>query len=490
MKTRLTAATATLAVLALAGCGTGAATDSATGNGAGGQGGNRVRLAMLQPPRSGLSPLSDDAFKLSRWNTAESLVGLDEQGLPTPELATSWEQRNDREWVFTLRPGVTFHDGTPLDAEAAARSLNTAAKASPTPRILDGVDLTAKAEGDTLVVTTGAKDPLLPNRLSSPQLVVLSAAAYQTKAVNPVGTGTGPFVLTAVNGTSSATLDRFDTYWGTKAAAAGIDAAFVPDGTARAAALRTGEADIVEAVPVGQAPTVEADLLHEVAMPRTNSMQLNTERGVFTDPAMRAAARAAITGQTIVDRVYEGHADAGQGLLGPAMPWAAEAREKSGAAQTLATYTDRAELPEVAVQVQQMLESAGFTVTMDVREYQYMEADALDGAFDAVIFSRAMLLDSGDPVATLMSDYSCDGGLNISHLCDPAIDTLLTTASAATPGPERHAATIAAETAILGTDAVVPLVHERVIQGETAQVTGAIRDPRERELVSTQTAVQ
>ena len=40
----------------------------------------RISLAMLQPPRSGLSPLSDDAFKLSRWKTAETLVELDELG--------------------------------------------------------------------------------------------------------------------------------------------------------------------------------------------------------------------------------------------------------------------------------------------------------------------------------------------------------------------------------------------------------------------------
>lgn len=42
----------------------------------------RIRLAMLQPSRSGLTPLSDDAFKLSRWSTAETLIRLDPNGLP------------------------------------------------------------------------------------------------------------------------------------------------------------------------------------------------------------------------------------------------------------------------------------------------------------------------------------------------------------------------------------------------------------------------
>ena len=52
-----------------------------------------------------------------------------------------------------------------------------------------------------------------------------------------------------------ATLNRFEGYWGEKAKAGGIDVTFVPDGTARAAALRTGEAQVVEAIPVGQAVT-------------------------------------------------------------------------------------------------------------------------------------------------------------------------------------------------------------------------------------------
>ena len=71
---------------------------------------------MLQPPRSGLSPLSDDAFKLSRWSTAETLVTLDELGDAQPALATEWTQTDDLTWAFDIRPDVTFHDGTPLTA--------------------------------------------------------------------------------------------------------------------------------------------------------------------------------------------------------------------------------------------------------------------------------------------------------------------------------------------------------------------------------------
>lgn len=332
--------------------------------------------------------------------------------------------------------------------------------------------------------------------MSSPQLSILAARAYASTPVDPVRNGTGPFTLTAVNGSTSATLDRNDNYWGTKAVASGIDVDFVPDGTARAAALRNGDTNIVEAVPVSQASVVDPSLLHEVQMPRTNTLYLNNRTGVFADPAMRAAAREAADPQRLVDQVYEGRADVAKGLLGPAIPWSsnrpartpAPAGNPAGKKITLATFTDRPELPEVATLLQQELEAKGFQVEQVVREYQFIEADALAGKFDAFILSRATVLDSGDPVAYLNSDFSCAGGFNIAQFCDPAVDAQIATASQTEPGDDRRAAILQAEKMILDRDAVVPLLHERVLQGESG-VTNAARDPRERLLVTPETAV-
>ncbi|MFE9814352.1 ABC transporter substrate-binding protein [Streptomyces sp. NPDC005773] len=471
------------------------ASTETTGTGSG----ERLSVAMMQPPRSGLSPLSDDAFKLSRWSTAETLVRLNADGDAEPALATGWK-RSGRNWAFTLRKDVTFHDGTELTAEAVVRSLTKATGASPKPRILDGVELTVK-EGDpgTVIVTTAEEDPLVPQRLSSPQLSILAAKAYGGKTVNPVGAGTGPFELIKVNGTSSAALDRYDDYWGGTAKASGIDVTFVPDGTARAAALRSGEADIVEAVPVSQAALLDKDLITEVPMPRTNTLYLNTGKGAFEDPALRAAAREAIDAESIVKGVYEGRADVAEGLLGPALPWAADLREPArraksgdpaGKSITIGTFTDRAELPEVAAVLQQQLQKAGFRVKLEVREYANIESDALAGAFDAFILSRATVLDSGDPAAYLYSDFASDGSFNIPQLADPVVDKALSKAGATPTGDARRRAVVDAEAAVLATDAAVPMLHERVIQGDAADVVGAAHDPRERELVTLDTHVK
>lgn len=459
----------------------------------------RIGLAMLQPPRSGLNPLTDDAFKLSRWSTAETLVRLDADGEPQPFLSTGWERLDDTAWRFRIRPGVTFHDGTDLTAERVAASLTAATQAVPKPRILDGVEMTVAVDGDAVIVRTATNDPLLPNRLSSPQLAILAEAAYREDGtVVPTRAGTGPFVLTRIDGVSSAHLDRFDGYWGERARLAGIDADYVGDGTARGAALRTGTADIVEAVPVSQAALIDPALIHEVPMPRTNTLYVNTRKGPLADPALRAAVRGAVDRAAIVRTVYEGRADEARGLLGPALPWAdglrgpvdhAAAAAPEGAAITIGTFTDRAELPEVAILIAQQLTQAGFTVTQDVREYSYIEADALAGAFDIFILSRATVLDSGDPVSYMVSDFSCEGSFNIAQLCDPAVDAALQKAAQADPGDARRRAIIEAEAAILATDAAIPLLHERVMQGEQPGVAGAERDPRERALVTERTTL-
>ncbi|MGK2349159.1 ABC transporter substrate-binding protein [Actinomyces sp. W5033] len=481
----------------------------------------RIRLAMLQPPRSGLNPLSDDAFKLSRWSTAETLVVLDADGNALPCLATGWTREDATTWRFTIRQGVTFHDGTALTAEQVAADLTFAAAYSTPPRILDGTDLAAVADGNDVIVTTSTPDPLVPQRLSSPQLAILAAAAYPADLspdgpVNPQHHGTGAFILTQVGGTATATLDRNEDYWAGAAAATGIDVSYVPDGTARGAALRTGEADIVEAVPVSQAATIDDVLLHEVPMPRTATLYLNTRGGAFAEHGLRAAARDAIDVAGLVSTMYEGHADVAAGLLGPALGWSAQQRAwgsqawagRDGAAATgaapgatrasavpagttitLGTYTDRPELAEIVVLIAQQLEAVGFTVTQDVREYAQIEADALAGHFDAFLLSRATVLDSGDPVAYMVSDFSSSGSFSLCFLQDAEVDAALAAAAALEPGDERRAAIVAAEQRILATDCAVPLLHERVLQGEGARLTGAERDPRERALVTTATKV-
>lgn len=336
------------------------ASEGSAGGGPGGAAddGSRLRVALAFPPAENLSPYGADATLLSRLGVTEGLTALDANGAAAPALAESWRRENDRTWLFTLRE-ATFQDGSEVTPAAVAAALTHATEAKPAPAALSGVTLTAKAAGDAVHITTKTSDPVLPLRLSSPNLAVFAAKAYaQDGGTDPVGTATGPFELTKVNGSTSAALDRFDDYWGGRAQASGIDARFIADGTARANAVRTGQVDIAEAIPVAQAATLDQATLEGTATTRTTSLQLNTRSGPFKDPKLRAAAREAVDSSAVVKGVFEGYADPGAGLYGPAVTWAdgkrvqptgrARAAKPNGTAVTLATYDNRPELPEVA----------------------------------------------------------------------------------------------------------------------------------------------
>ncbi len=471
--------------------------DSGSGGGKDGDGA-RLRVALAFPPAENLSPYGADATLLSRLGVTEGLTALDANGSAAPALAESWRRDGEKTWEFTLRD-ATFQDGGDVTPASVADSLKRATDAEPAPAALAGVTLSAAASGDRVVrITTAEPDPVLPLRLSSPSLAVLSKGAYaKGDRVDPVGHATGPFELTKVNGATSASLDRFDDYWGGRAQASGIDARFIADGTARANALRTGELDIAEAVPVAQAASLDEKTRRDTATTRTTSLLLNASSGPFEDAGLRAAARGALDTSVFAKDVYEGYADPAAGVYGPAVTWAegkrtapvgrAAAEKADGDTITLATYDNRPELPEVAQVVKQQLEKAGFKVKLTVREYSRLEGDALDGKFDAFVLARNTLLDTGDPVAVLASDYTCDGGFNIAQLCDKGVDRAVADAEKIVDTAERQDAAMAAEARVLGSDAVVPLVHQRIITGVADSVQGVILDPYERTLVGTGT---
>ncbi|MEU6033895.1 ABC transporter substrate-binding protein [Actinomadura sp. NPDC047616] len=460
--------------------------------------GGRLRVTLAFPPTQNFSPYGQDGISLARLGVAEGLTRLDANGTAVPALAESWRsERDGRSWLFTVRE-AEFQDGTDVTPAAVAASLTRAAQAKPVPAALSGVTLTAEAaEGRQVRVSTAEPDPVLPLRLSNPSLAVFSAKAYANGRVDPVGTATGPFRLTKVGVTGGATLERFDRYWGGRAQVSGVDVRFVPDGTARANAVRTGETDLAEAIPVAQASSLDRGTVRETATPRLTALYLNTRSKVFGDPARRAAAREAIDTSALAKDVYEGRADPGHGLFGPALTWAAGKRvqpsgraragDPGGATITLATYDNRPEQPEVAQVLQQRLQRAGFKVDLVVRDYSRLESDALAGKFDAVVAARNMMLDTGDPASVLASDFTCDGGYNLARLCDEKVDEAVARAASTAGTDERQDAVMAAEAAVLGTDAVVPLVHQKIITGVGSSVRGAVLDPYERLLVGTGT---
>jgi peptide/nickel transport system substrate-binding protein len=158
-----------------------------------------------------------------------------------PALATEWKSSNgDRRWEFTLRDGVTFHNGYPLTADRAASSLAESCNgACPWSSL--------KALGNTLVFISDAPMPELPWLLAEDRFLISLTDAGEGKAP-PFCIGTGPFQVSDRHG-STITLTANETYWTGRPYADSIELVTNRSVRDQWLDLSVGRADVVEVPP-------------------------------------------------------------------------------------------------------------------------------------------------------------------------------------------------------------------------------------------------
>lgn len=330
--------------------------------------------------------------------------------------------------------------------------------------------------------------------------MILAPAAYEDPTQpTPIGTGTGPYEITETDLTTQMTLDAFDHYWAGEPALDGVDLDFVGEAGSRLQAFRAGDVDLAQALPAAQLDQIDDDELLAVPLPRTVSLHLTQSSPVFSDPGQRALVRAATAELDLAGTIYAGHAEPGEGLFNAAVSeWAAQRPEPayppaadtaSATPITLATFTDRPELPEMATAIADELRETGYEVEVVTRPYDEMEGDYLSGTYDLVIMSRSYGQDTADPVSYLQADFACAGTYNISLSCDPAVDAELAAAQTLTNPDERAAAAVQVEAQVLGDVWAVPLVHDATQFGVDG-VEALAADPFERAIVTSTTSVE
>lgn len=188
------------------------------------------------------------AFLHGSTNTWEALTYLDENLRARPWLAESWRvQDSGRTWIFRLRPGVRFHDGSLLTAREAAASverIRRSPKYDPAGVFRDVVSIQAHGRREVVF------------RLKNPCPCFANLAAYySTPIIKPAvfdGQGritrliaTGPFKVERISRGDSIELSAFDGYWGAKPVYRRVIFRTILDAQTRAMALMAGEVDAV-----------------------------------------------------------------------------------------------------------------------------------------------------------------------------------------------------------------------------------------------------
>ena len=274
--------------------------------------GGSLRMVIGAEP-STLNPMtgtrSDQVVAIS---IIERLVVTDANVVPsTNGLVDGWERVDDLTWRFSMREGVTFSNGEPAGADAAAFSLITH-------RDTDGSVLkgffqvfadVVVVDDTTFEVTTTIPTNAVPELLAN--LYVFPPAYYAEVGHEGYGLapiGTGPFVLSEWNAGSSIVATRNPDHWRGQSSLDQIQWTWAGDDATRVALLQTGEADLVVNVPTQLQDDVagqEGLTVHPVAALSNMTIFLVATAPPFDDVRVRTAAAKAIDRQLLVDAIFD-----------------------------------------------------------------------------------------------------------------------------------------------------------------------------------------
>jgi len=248
-------------------------------------------------------------------NIYQGLVSRTAEQDIVPALAEDWEvSENGLTYTFTLREGVTFHDGQELTPQDVVWSLTTRKN---TPEWRDSARLanvsTIAADGQEITLTLATPDSSLLWNLTGRAGLILKegdTVDYQTKA-----NGTGPFVLDSWRQGDSITFARNDGYWGEEAQVAEIVFDYIPDNQAALNAALAGEVDAVTGFDANLKEQVEATGEFALAIGASTdkgTLAFNQAPGSpLADQRVRQAIRQAIDHNALVEAFASGETQYG-----------------------------------------------------------------------------------------------------------------------------------------------------------------------------------
>ncbi|GAA3337242.1 ABC transporter substrate-binding protein [Amorphoplanes nipponensis] len=396
----------------------------------------------------------------------EGLVRQEKDGTIVPALAESWKVDGSA-LTFTLRTGVTFHDGSPFDADAAAWNLK---------RVIDPATRSTKAgtlstiasvtvlDPRTVRIQTKSPDPLLLTQLSyEPGMMVsrkAASAAGKDFGRGPVGTG--PFVLERWIAKSQLVAKRNPGYWRKDAAGQALPrldkvvVRFITEPKTLRAELSTGGVQLLRALPPEEYTQLKDNAqvrLEDLGVRRSYYLAVNSTRAPFDKLAPRRALAGAIdrdgVGQTAASGEYDltaTFATKADWFADPTLPVPAFDAAKAGAAFAAAgvgagtplklVVRNRPPDPTIAQLIQANLRAAGLEVTIEALQLESYLDTLKKGDFDLGL--GVIDVPRYDPSLTFDPYLSSTGPNNFSKIKDPELDKVLAAGRAA---PDRKVRT-------------------------------------------------
>jgi peptide/nickel transport system substrate-binding protein len=379
------------------------------------------------------------------------LLRLDRDGRLVPDLAERYDTPDARTFVFHLRDGVRFHDGTPFtsaDVAYTVESIRDPATRSPRKAAFDVVS--AVETPDARTVTFRLSRPFAPFLTAATAgIVPKGIAGKPADAFGRKPIGTGPYRLGAWETNSGIRLEANPGYHAGAPRIAHLLFRVIPNDTTRLLELRKGSVDLVQnAIPAYAVKFLKQDpALRVVTRPGINFSYLgfNMRDPLLSRREVREAVARAIDREAIITHVLEGLATPAKGLLAPAN-WAyaddvetyphdpARARAllagagiapgSPGAAIVYKTSTNK-ERVAIGEAIVQSLREAGIDARLRSLEFGTLYADVRTGNFQMFGLTWVGVTDPDILYNAFHSKSVPPDGANRGRYANPRVDALL-----------------------------------------------------------------
>lgn len=272
----------------------------------------------------GYDPMSNMNPFTIRALVFDTLIKMDYDYSKIPGLATDWKMSEDgKTWTFTLRQGVTFHDGEPWNAKAAQFNWEeriAAGKGSPG-NFFSKIESMDTPDEYTFVVNLTEPMFTLASDVTPPMYSFVSPKAFDENHEVAAAIGTGPFKLDSWNKDADIVLTANEDYYDGAPTLQKVIFKVIPDSNARALALESGEIDMMS----GRSALTSLETLKKLeniqvikTMGQTSVFVLmNTQDEILSDIHVREALAKAVDFQSAVPALLSDLAEPAENLFSP-----------------------------------------------------------------------------------------------------------------------------------------------------------------------------
>jgi len=389
---------------------------------------------------------------LLRWDSASNEV--------VPHLAESIESNADAtEWTLTLREGVTFSDGTPLDAEAVKWSLERYVEKGADEAMLWSSNVTAVRTPEEHVVVFELARPWssFAYMLTTGPGMVVAKASDAGKSFTPVGAG--PFTLADQRPRELIVLAANPDYWNGRPPLDEVQVKFITDPSAALDSLRSEavdaaflrDPDLVDELVEEQSP----GYLNLVSL--GNVAVINAQEGrPGADPRVRMAMHHAVDPALVADRAYDGAGIASNAVFPEPSQWAGDVeslphdpeRAKELVAEAKAdgfdgkvTYLEASDPAsrETALAVKASLDAVGFDVELDLVPDVQAQIVKVAAEQDYDVAGWGISWREAGPFGRMYATSHSEGNLSVGMHTGPEMDALIEEFQAAATEDEQRA---------------------------------------------------